>query len=1244
MNSKKARKEAIVITLLVVGAMLLVPVSSEETTNEPNLSDTDKVEPGYSEEFEDLGPFYLDRNYIIEDPNPASLERDDFDDAGTRRDAGDEIGRSANLFPGEIIDNTPGRGRTGKLSSDDEEDWYFFSVCEGQDIEITMTPPEGYDFNIGLWDEDEIERATSTNSGDDPEYILYTADYTGKWYLRILYLSGPDEGQYSFDVVLLGQNDANSGDDAANSFADAYLISTGTYYGYLDMNDPYDWYKFDVDEGDGIHFELNMKKTTYLSDFDITLYNPLGELVHEEDYYYDDELLYSANDDGEWRVKIDIFPGWVDIPEPTEWEYYTYGSGAYELIYSIESSAPPLPGPIPQPEITPIAQTFIIQNDFESTKDEYGYIASIPACNYLESGDRYLAPIVYEGDDTSTNYYGTEEDRGVVDDTTQYLVDDWNTYLGSYAKSAIEYNVPEDPVAAAAEIATTYWDSSEKAVVAVDGSDYEDEVKTVLSRSRTLRRVSEVETVPNDSEKIIEIGGAYGYPMFIGSKWGAVTVAMTGTGGAEPALNTVFPHYIGKATDWWPHPYDSDGPKTDMYFPVTRMGIWTAGADSINGNWEFEITKYACHRYRMWVKDPDSVINVKVETDEPSDLLVFLADPQGHLRAPDIPQWNGPVNPIHMWNGCEFDPDAGGYEPWREWDPEPHTEFSAEVLHPEKGLWTVIVVPRHAEGDDISYKLTGELTTVNTKRADAAVSAANAAVIASQEHAPLLYVKEDSVPSVTEDAFDALGVNEVIFVERNELGTNVQEQLPGLSDENDLTTMQQIIDYIKDYDHSENYISITSIKSGDGYIAPGAMLAAYHCSPVLRIGEASGNPAGVANRIETWRLWDGDFYHGSRSTGHLPVAKEPVETSQLKLLINMIKFFLSGTGELPPFGLDAKRYWNEELHDGIYNWINSYGLDLEGQEGYVFVAPRKDIYLTAHSVMMGNNSYAGHMVGETPAYTSAMVVRNILYPALIFANQNRDITTTQMMNFPDGGSWKTNDGNSQQVYSSREVKKSFGSHLRTFEGHCLWDAHLERMNEGASILYYSGHGTGGSGVSAQYYQTEFCNYPNQIWWDAWRGYTYDSWKTARYNGRVWYNAHPPMLYDIIHFDYVDGLFENLRSNAVFYMSCTTADADGPMVYLDHGAVVYYGNAGSGLCPEADLQDDEFFKDALIYGEPIGPAYSKQVWLHFRDFTTGDEASMYGSSSMQVTTVQCIYGDPDLIIYSPEWTSPVPVDA
>ncbi|MEM4258679.1 MAG: hypothetical protein QXL17_05950 [Candidatus Thermoplasmatota archaeon] len=1239
MNYKKLGVEAVVLTILLIGAASIAPVRSLSATNKPlNTAQTKlyTMYKPYTSEAE--GPFVLDRWYNVnEEPAPISLDGT-YDDAGTRKDAGNDISKATAIYPGEILDDTPGRGNTGKLQSSTDQDWYRFQVCTGQDILVTLVPPPGSNYTLELWDKDSVRRAVSDTPGDVPETISFTADYTGRWYIAILYLTGSTTEQYTFSVTLIGQNDAGTWTDAPNDFANALLIPPGTYNGYLDISDPYDWYKFQVNAGQGIRCKLEMKTSADLSDFDIQLYNPSGTLVYEEKNYYDDELLYPADVSGEWRIRLEIFPGWVDIPQPTEWQYYTYGSGPYTLTLSVQASAPAPPAPIPQPQITPIAKTYIVNNDPTSTKDDFGYLAAIPASNYLSDGKRYLAPIIYTGDTTETNYFGTDADRGTVDDTTQYVVDDWNTYLASHGKTPVQYTLPADPITAAAEIATQHWSSSDRAVVAIDGSSYEDTVKTVIQKTKTLKRNAEVIEVSTTSEDV----KANAYIMFLKPKWCAINVSMYGGGGATPTLNTIIPHFMEKGEDWWPSPYDAPGDKWDIYQPVTRMGFWSAGTDQVNANWYFKITKYEGHRYRTYIRNEDCVITAKVTTETPADLLVFLVDPQGYLRAPDIPQWNGPVNPIHEWNGLENPPE----NPWRCWNPGPHTEFTAEVLHPNKGLWTVIVVPRNAEGSDLKYTLTVDVRTVNPKRAHATVSAANAAVIASQEHIPLLYITEDDVPAATASAFTTLGVNKVIFVERGNIGSAVKSKLPTV--QTDLKTMQEIVDHIKTYDSSENYITFTSIKqTGQGFFAPAAMLAAYHGAPVLRIEDAPGNPASVANRIETYRLWGGDYYHGSRSCLHLPVASVPVEQNKLKIYLQLFKYYALGKGDaedLPPFGLDAKRYWSEEVYNGIHGLIESLGLDLEGQEAYCFVAPRKDIYLHCHSIMMGNNSYAGHFPGITTAYTAAHVARSILYPALIFANPGRNITTSQLMNYPDGGTWKCNDKKSYSVFSSREVKRTFSSHFRKYEGHCLWEAHLERMNNGASIMYYSGHGTGGSGISAQYIQTEHCNYPDQIWWDAWRGYSYDTWKTARFNGMVWYNAEPPQLYDIIHYDYVDQLTGNLRSQAVFYMSCTTGDAHGPMVYLDHGAVVWYGNADSGLCPEADLQDDEFFKDALIYGEPIGKAYSKQVWLHFRDFTTGDPTSMYGSSSMQVSTIQVIYGDPNLIIYSPSWTSPVPVNA
>ena len=228
---------------------------------------------------------------------------------------------------------------------------------------IIITPPSGFDINLSLWTNKSVLVASSDITGSSPETITYTATYSGKWFMQVNYLSGSGQGRYTISVIINGQNDANSGTDAGNTYADALTLTPGSYYGFLDMNDPYDWYKFQVDAGKGIHLKLVMRYlVSNSSDFDLQLYNPSGKLVYEGNQYFDDELLYPANVAGEWKVRVDIFPGWVDCSHPTEWKYYSYGSGAYNLILAIESSAP-IPGTVPQPQITPIAKTFKIVND-----------------------------------------------------------------------------------------------------------------------------------------------------------------------------------------------------------------------------------------------------------------------------------------------------------------------------------------------------------------------------------------------------------------------------------------------------------------------------------------------------------------------------------------------------------------------------------------------------------------------------------------------------------------------------------------------------------------------------------------------------------------------------------------------------------------------------------------------------------------------------------------------------------------
>jgi hypothetical protein len=366
-------------------------------------------------------------------------------DIGYNVDAGNSLRRSYECYIGEPVnENIPGRGRTGTLdpSDNDDADCYRFSACKSQTVTSSISSSQ---FVIEIYDENE-QLIPSGSSVEE----------TGWLFIKI-YSENDQSGEYIFNVELQGQNDANSGSDAGNTIGSSTPITPGSYEGYLDSNDWGDWYSFDVTNGEGIFVQIDAEEE---SDYDIHLYNPNGDHVHSAQFYGSDSLEYPADVSGTWKIKIDIFPGWDESKWPDN--YYLYGSGVYQLELSLGGTAgsPPSLKPL-QHEITPISQTFIVNDDQESTKDEYAYLAAVPAATYIDGGNRFVSPIVYQGADMVPNWFTS------IDDTTQYLLDDWNSYLDRHGMIPIEYTVPIDPVQAAAEIAIDKWSSSDTAVIAI---------------------------------------------------------------------------------------------------------------------------------------------------------------------------------------------------------------------------------------------------------------------------------------------------------------------------------------------------------------------------------------------------------------------------------------------------------------------------------------------------------------------------------------------------------------------------------------------------------------------------------------------------------------------------------------------------------------------------------------------------------------------------------------------------------
>ena len=1242
-NNFRKTEAGIIVVLFFIGGVLL-PMSSavqlvKENRNNSIIMDsfeTDEYFEGYPLQVSEYSPYIDVYDYF-------NREQQTFDeienDMGYNVDAGDRINTANIIYIGEIVDDAPGRTRVGYLDPDgnDDADWYKFYVCEGQTIQVSLDTSQNFDCNI--------HDIVGNNVGKS-----YTAEETGLYFLKVFSNEGANAGNYIVDLSLANQNDAGTGSDAGDDINSATTITEGDYVGYMDMNDVEDWYSFSVSSGQGIYFNIVPLEK---SDYDLHLYSPNGVLVVSEQYYGEDTITYPADMSGNWKVKIDMFPGW----DASKWpdNYFLYGSGPYEFTLELGGSYEKPISPLPQPDIKPIAQTFIINDDPSSISDEYSYLAAVPAANYYSNGDRYVSPIIYQGVDDLTNWFGT------VDDSTQYLIDDWNAYLDQNGLTPEEYIVPDDPVQAAADIAEKYWETSDTAVVVIDGSEFEDQTEKIIDDDYNMNSKPQIKKYyPGDFKIFNEIPSV---PMFIGKQWGAIhMIALGDSYGGDTGLLT--PRYEEVKFDDWPHPYDVVGPDYDTWYPITKPGLWIPEITSEADLEELQIILYPGDRYKVPVKTTDCSIEVKLETDEPSTLIAYLIDPEGNVRRPTIEKWNGgEIKPLHWWNGGHWEEN---FDDYRYWIIEPHTEFSFDLHYPMIGDWTIIVVP-YFEHPSLYGEFVGQyhLTTVirnhNSDRVNSAISAANAAVIASSEHAPLLYVNKDDVPSETADALSSLGVSNIIFVNLNE----VSSASPS-GDVTEYKTMQDIVDAIKSKTYSDNFITITSMGTGMGFFAPAAMLAAYHTSPVLSISEAADG-YDLLDKMVKWEEFVADHYHGCRTMGHLPAMQEPIDISNPPTLLKLILYYFKNDKQLPPTGLDLKLQWYSQIYKSIHSWIESYGLDVEGKEAYMFVGPRDtDIASHVSRVFMGNESYAGHIMFDTPAMDSMQISRSILYPALIFLNPGRDVTSAVLMNHWEDYTWTTNNGVETNNDVTRKIKEYFSSNGRTYEGHTLWSNLLERYNEGASIIYHCSHGTGGSAMCVMYEnineQFPLAELTHEYlkdftWWDGWRGYYYDDslTKSPREDGRFWCNpTDTPYnnLYDPIHFKWADQLFENLHSQINLWMSCTTGHNFGPEIYLEHGAVLWYGNSNTGRSPQTDMQDSIWFEKFLVEGQSIGEAQTSILWNFDRDYTTLDPTSIYGISSINegdrygdgtgLVNTWVVFGDPTLQVYNPTWTEPVPV--
>ncbi|MCK4393323.1 PPC domain-containing protein, partial [Candidatus Bipolaricaulota bacterium] len=127
--------------------------------------------------------------------------------------------------------------------------------------------------------------------------------------------TSPDANHIAFNkesIVILApgaeheteeQNDAGSGHDASDERKGALPLLPGTYQGFLEDDDDYDWYSFNADKGQII----SLKLVPQTGDFDLYLYRgDSGSSVAHSNHGTGQEeaIQYVAGQSGTWYIRV----------------------------------------------------------------------------------------------------------------------------------------------------------------------------------------------------------------------------------------------------------------------------------------------------------------------------------------------------------------------------------------------------------------------------------------------------------------------------------------------------------------------------------------------------------------------------------------------------------------------------------------------------------------------------------------------------------------------------------------------------------------------------------------------------------------------------------------------------------------------------------------------------------------------------------------------------------------------------
>jgi hypothetical protein len=710
----------------------------------------------------------------------------------------------------------------------------------------------------------------------------------------------------------------------------------------------------------------------------------------------------------------------------------------------------------------PVSKATLVAFDPEDLMDDLAYLAAVPASTFYSEDDgvTVTSPLMfYQPPMASPSAEETALDSGVG---VEYLMDDYVTAAGGRLSSLTTIDVPRSE----AEGLAAKWNADQ--LVTIEGGEAPGTAARIATSNWEVARTAVVAVVDPAVRPMDEVvtGNVSGTVPAVGGYQGEFT------GSIEPSFHSESSHnfdvgdeyrYVQAYLEWstpGPFPgYTQRGKELGMHLYQGEIMV------ALSTEWNAFSGPVDTARSFVYTPGPWRVAVVFIPTmgfnapghDGPSYASRVMEDARYtityHLLGgvdvpiPDVPEagarnarftltWEGGRELgllIRGPSGQEIASAIGGASPGR---------HELEVPELGSGSYTASVINLDAQAVEADFDLEYEWTeTMSEMEVEGLVGATEAAVLASELNAPLLYATPDGVPGATAAALDTLGTTDVHLVDLTGHWESISEELgdlrgagqPGLSvthyrDVEDVVSevadlgqrgregrQDVVITTLNPWDYwytNSNAENPQGERWGGRYFGPAAYAAANHGCPVL------------VTEMDP-RLSSSNAFHNV--------------------------YWLNAYAGRSPAPVGAMYLTGQQVIDAIA----AYGLDGEGMESLLTVAGQFEIGTAWDRSLVGATTPG--RIGGTPVDASVWTSRCVNYPLVVYANPAVD------------PSLDTHDG--QRIVGSSSTR-TVGV-LRTTEPErevrmddpvaFTWACYLYKFNERASeywgATYHAADGT-----------------------------------------------------------------------------------------------------------------------------------------------------------------------------------------